>query len=352
MRKRFHLIISVILVVATINVANLGRAISPSDYDSTIEKIWQKIDTITFTFNSTSLTYEVYMGVRFDSLDNTHDNLRMDVFIQTIDQNYISCLQVNLTSVATFVVNGQTMQSAGMVSGETGCFGFQYSNPLYSLIVCTMPVLLSAFPVTLSLTFSYTLASNLFLSSKVTTASQFFLGNALWLALFIGLPAIIVVAVIIIVVVVKHRRGSSYGEPHYRPSKMPKIKTAKEPKKKAVSTAVQTPGASVTQPQPQPEGSFETTSVPTRATPSVFREPPTPDTPLPQKMGSVAPTMRPKKKTEFLLTREKPVFTTCPLCNGHVSAGECERCGGKQCPNCGEMNFALAKTCTTCGQAL
>ncbi len=69
------------------------------------------------------------------------------------------------------------------------------------------------------------------------------------------------------------------------------------------------------------------------------------------KLGSIAPT-----PIAFKRDQRSPaavsLITACPLCNGLVKDGECGTCGGKQCPSCGEMNFATATTCLGCKQSL
>src|SRR5271157_1759615 len=68
---------------------------------------------------------------------------------------------------------------------------------------------------------------------------------------------------------------------------------------------------------------------------------------------SLVPQIRPlSKRAEVPKSPTLQIVATCPFCNGHVQDGVCENCSGWQCPTCGEMNYATAKTCQSCGQSL
>ncbi len=65
------------------------------------------------------------------------------------------------------------------------------------------------------------------------------------------------------------------------------------------------------------------------------------------KLGSVVPTPITFKK-DLTSPSPVPVIATCSFCNGLVKDGECGACGGRQCPSCGEMNYATATSCLSC----
>lgn len=85
--------------------------------------------------------------------------------------------------------------------------------------------------------------------------------------------------------------------------------------------------------------------------PKPVKVPEKPTPPQAGKLGSIAPNSYPHK-TGPSPSREIPKLTTCTLCSGPIRNGECTQCSAKQCQGCGEMNFAMSKTCYSCGRAL
>ncbi len=68
----------------------------------------------------------------------------------------------------------------------------------------------------------------------------------------------------------------------------------------------------------------------------------------------ISPTTLPagNPKPDTAPKREMAAIKTCSLCHGILQDGLCTKCSSKQCPGCGDMNFAGSKSCFRCGHPL
>lgn len=214
MGKHAKFILVLFLAQAFLIVPPLfARAVSDTDYMLNMDKIYQRIDTITFSFSGSTINYAVIMGSHFDNLNATHVRLHLDVLIKTTDDNFITNMRVTCSGLANFTVKNAVYQTSGEGSDSTGFS--QYGELLYSYEVCYVDVpSADLFPVTVGIAFNYTLASDSgeFVKTNKVTVSGFFLGPTIWSFIVVGIVVLISLAIVFIVRAVKrrHAEGGSY----------------------------------------------------------------------------------------------------------------------------------------------
>ncbi len=312
MQKHTKIILLLFVAHALFIAPLFAQAASESDYSSIPEKIYERIDTISFTFDGTYLKYGVTMASKFEERNNTHARLRFDVFIKTDDENYVTNLAVNLTYDVTFTVNSQVYEKTGEVSDSSGMF--QYGDLLYAYDVCYVDVpSASLFPARVAITFDYIFEADggKFTKTGTATASNTFLGPTMMAIFTIAIIGGIVLTIILIVRSAKRRQAARYK--------------ARAAARSGVPVGLQAPGAT---PQVLP---------PTYGTP-VQSGIPSSGIVMSNLQGSVPP------------VAQAPII--CPKCGGNVVNLKCQSCGGVFCVSCGHSNAPGGHFCEKCGKNL
>ncbi len=317
MGKRSKIIFLLFLAQAFMVAPLFARAITDNDYTFTIEKIYQKIDTITFNFQGGTLNYPVILASRFDSLNASHVRLRLDVFIKTIDDNFITNMEVNVTCIANLTINTLACQRTGQGSDQTGFM--QYGDLLYTYELCSVDVPTDIFPATVSIAFNYTARSDggEFVKTNTATVSGFFLGSTIWTIIIVAIIAGFACLIIFGVRAAKRRGG---GGGSYKASYKIRSVSNKDIREYEKQKQAELKAEEDTRARADAEARARASVVQTTS------------------QGSIPPV---------------PQSTTvCPACGGGVVNFKCQSCWGKVCRGCGHLNMATSYACEKCGKTL
>ncbi len=322
MGNRSKLLLLLFVAQAFMIAPVIVRADIDDDYTFTFEKIYKRIDTISFTFEGTAMTYAVIMASRFENVNASHSRLRLDVIINTVDGNLVGCLVTNISYITTFIVNGQAYQRTGEVSAKSQCF-FQYGEVIYTYGVCSVDIP-SNFPASVTINFEYNIHSLQFTKTNMATASATFLGGTVWIIIFIAIAAGVACAIIFGVRAAKHRRAEGGSSKSYKSSY--KIQAVSKKDIKAYEK------------QKKAEEKAEADAAVKAEAAAKARASIAQISSLPSSEGSIPPVA--------------PSPTICPACGGNVVNFKCQSCWGKICRGCRHLNMATSYTCEKCQKTL
>ena len=175
MRKSSYIIL-ILCPILLINISLTVTALEQRDYESAFEKIYKEIDEVTFVYDSTSITYDIYLGITIiDSTDN-EALLIWGLFCITINDYYVSsstCL-ANATLNIADAAKGIDESISG---SDTDTSSFFTSNPvIYEFALGNFSINYDTFPITLDIGFSYELSSNQFTKTGSYSTTQTFSG--------------------------------------------------------------------------------------------------------------------------------------------------------------------------------
>jgi len=131
-----------------------------SDYEDASQKIYEQIESFTFVYDSTTLNYSIFFGVMFIKLNNTHSELVSDVYVITMDSQYVYPLTATLTYDARFSYDGALNSNSGVEVDDTSMFLF--GSLLYNYSIHSFIITNDLFPLDLEVDFDYNLTSSEF----------------------------------------------------------------------------------------------------------------------------------------------------------------------------------------------
>jgi len=163
------------------------------EYLNAPQKIYQSIESFSFTFDGGRIRYGVYFGVMFIA-DSTHQLLVSDVFVVTLNDYFVSTLTAYLDFNVTFSASGiNEIHTA--VRSDTSSFITSY-EVIYEFSIYSFLVPEYLFPVSLHVDFEYTLSSSEF--NRVGTFQA--TGTFDWFP-YMGIVINIVVALVVILAI-------------------------------------------------------------------------------------------------------------------------------------------------------
>lgn len=170
LKKKMKRIVKGSLVLLIFSVILLG--IGPttvlgtryrSDYENASQKILEQIDSFTFAYDSTTLNYSIIFGAMFIKLNNTHSELVADVFVITVDLQYVTMLTATLTFDASFSYDGSLNSHSDVEVDSTSLI--QFGDLLYNYSIHSFLITNDLFPLDLEIDFVYDLTSSEFSES-------------------------------------------------------------------------------------------------------------------------------------------------------------------------------------------
>ncbi|MCK4371037.1 MAG: hypothetical protein KAW03_08205, partial [Candidatus Lokiarchaeota archaeon] len=142
-----------------------------SDYEGASQKILTQIKSFTFSYDSTTLRYNIVFGARFIKTNDTSEFVS-DVFVFTAGESYVTMLTAILTFDASFSYDGTWNNHSG--SGYDSTSLFQYGDLLYSYGIHSFIITNDLFPLELEITFVYDFNSDEFSESGTYTVVKSF----------------------------------------------------------------------------------------------------------------------------------------------------------------------------------
>lgn len=133
---------------------------SRSDYENASQKIFEQIDSFTFVYESTTLNYSIIFGAMFIKLNNTHSELVSDVFVTTLNSQYVTMLTALLSFVVNFSYDGAWNSHFGVGDDSTSLI--QIGDLLYNYSIHSFIITNDLFPLDLEIDFVYNLSSSEF----------------------------------------------------------------------------------------------------------------------------------------------------------------------------------------------
>ena len=131
-----------------------------SDYENASQKIFEQIDTFTFVFDTTTLNYSIVFGAMFIKLNSTHSELVSDVFVSTLNSQYVSMLTATLTFDVSFSYDGDLELNSGVEVDSTSIV--EFDDLLYNYSIHSFLITNDLFPFDLEIDFDYILTSSEF----------------------------------------------------------------------------------------------------------------------------------------------------------------------------------------------
>ena len=131
-----------------------------SDYEDASQKIYEQIESFTFVYDSTTFNYSMFFGAMFIKLNTTHSELVADVFVITMNSQYVYPLTATLTFDASFSYDGTLNSHPGV--GMDGPSMFQFGSLLYNYSIHSFIITNDLFPLDLEIDFDYNLTSSEF----------------------------------------------------------------------------------------------------------------------------------------------------------------------------------------------
>lgn len=175
-------------------------------------KIYEKIGDVTFTHATDTLTYHIYFGLAFPTINGSR---RIAAYVYLLsDANYITNAEVHLSFVLDIQYNGKNLTRSGIISDSTSIL--QWGNELYSFEMLGETFSDGEFPITMDVDLTYTLSSTdlptLSKSDSYTTSRYFFSPVIeLWVFIVIICACAGAAVVVIIVVVIVHKKKATAG---------------------------------------------------------------------------------------------------------------------------------------------
>ncbi len=194
--------------------ADPGRGISPAYFQYSSSqmgnlpvKIYEKIGDVTFSHSAQTLTYHIYFGLAFPTI-NGSQKIVAYIYLLTDDQ-YITNAQVDLTYALDLKHNGKNITKSGFVSDSTSFM--QWGSELYAFEMLCQNFDLSEFPMTMEVDLDYSLGStDLPTLSKTASyaTSKYFLSPVmeLWVLILIICVAGGVAVLVIVLLVVRAKK--------------------------------------------------------------------------------------------------------------------------------------------------
>jgi hypothetical protein len=196
-----------------------GRGISPAELNYSSDqmgnqpvKIYEKIGDVTFTHMSDTLTYHIYFGLAFPTI-NGSQKIVAYVYLLT-DNQYITNSEVFLTYTIDIGFNGKNITRSGIVSDSTSFM--LWGNEVYGFEMVGQNLASSEFPMTMDIALDYELSSTDLPSLSKTgvyTTSKYFLSAIMELWVLIVLICAAGAAVVIIIAVVVVRKKNKNRAP-------------------------------------------------------------------------------------------------------------------------------------------
>ena len=183
-----------------------------SDYENASQKILEQVGYFTFIYSSETLNYSIIFGAMFVKLNSTHSELVSDVFITTIDLQYVTMLTTTLTFNASFSYDGTWNNHSGVGVDSTSLI--QFGDLLYNYSIHSFLITNDLFPLDLEITFEYDLTSSEFNESGTYIVLKNFVmtspGNGPAIPGYILSPmiSILVVGVLILSIFYKKKKIS------------------------------------------------------------------------------------------------------------------------------------------------
>ncbi len=213
----------ILLIVSCIFLIQINGAITcmayktRDDYEDAFQKIYEKMDTFTFTFGQ-SVTYSVHFGGMFEKYNDTHKRFTVDVFVITETGYYVTSLPATLTFDITFSATGFGVVDSGS-DGDTSSF-MQSSDVIYEFEVYELFVHKDLFPLTLTINFDYTLNSAEFNQVDSYSVTQNFDWDPFLIVIIIASViggAVVITIVTIILLLVRRRKRRNIIDPSLKP---------------------------------------------------------------------------------------------------------------------------------------
>lgn len=142
-----------------------------SDYEGASQKILTQIKSFTFSYDSTTLRYNIVFGARFIKTNDTSEFVS-DVFVFTAGESYVTMLTAILTFDASFSYDGTWNNRSG--SGYDTSSFMQFGDLLYSYGIHSFIITNDLFPLELEITFVYDFNSDEFSESGTYTVVKSF----------------------------------------------------------------------------------------------------------------------------------------------------------------------------------
>ena len=143
----------------------------PSQFEMSILKIYELKTTFQFTKDSQTLTYGIYIAAMFVQKDIQSVYLVVYVFVNTMDDYYVSNLEATFNYNLDCTYAGSTTQASGSPSDQSSFIQFDEELYEYYLHNVTMPKNFIMSLLSISITYSYT--SSEFNTNGVITASAY-----------------------------------------------------------------------------------------------------------------------------------------------------------------------------------
>lgn len=207
--------VGILLIISLIFLVQINGAIIcmgykyRDEYIDASQKIFTRIDSFSFVFDSQSIQYAVYFGGMFETYNDTHKRFVSDVFVVTLNEYYVTSLPATLDFDVIFTATGiNIMHSA--VRGDTSSI-MQSHDVIYEFEIHDFLVPKDLFPVTLTVDFDYELSSSEFFRSDSYMGTKTFewstpMDIMLIVGIVVGVVAVIAITTIAIVVYRRRRR--------------------------------------------------------------------------------------------------------------------------------------------------
>jgi len=176
------------------------------EYEGAFQKIFDSLDSFTFTFDYQSIQYAVYFGGMFIPYNNTHKRFVSDVFVITLNEYFVGLLSADLDFDVTFIATGINIPYSA-VKSDSSSFT-QFDDVIHEFEIYDFFVHKDLFPVTLTIDFDWELSSSEFYRIGYYDVTQKFDWNPFRTIMIVGIVIGVaaVLAVVTIVIVRKRKR--------------------------------------------------------------------------------------------------------------------------------------------------
>lgn len=216
-KAKILLVISLIFLLQ-LEGASICMAYKERDeYAKAFQKIFDSLDSFTFTFDYQSIQYAVYFGGMFLPYNNTHKRFVSDVFVVTLNEYFVGLLSADLDFDVTFIATGILILYSAIRSDSSSFT--QFDDVIYEFEIYEFFVHKDLFPVTLRIDFNWELSSSEFNRIGHYDVTQKFDWNPFrTLIIVVSVIGIVAVSSIVTIIVVRRRKRRAEISPSIRPN--------------------------------------------------------------------------------------------------------------------------------------
>lgn len=175
------------------------------EYSDATQKIFTRIESFSFIFDSQSIQYAVYFGGMFETYNDTHKRFVSDVFVVTLNEYYVTSLPAYLDFDVTFTATGINIIHSAL-TGDTSSM-MQSGDVIYEFEIHDFLVSKDLFPVSLTVDFDYDLYSSKFsISDSYMGTKTFEWSDPLNIILIVGIVIGVVAAIAVTIAIIIYKR--------------------------------------------------------------------------------------------------------------------------------------------------